>query len=133
MAKVELTYRDAPWPGGTSAAASATLGTVVAANTETSGHVDLTGYVSKIVVTAVNGATNSADVKLQGSHDGTNWFDIYFRANPAATYAATATTLTAGSTGYLFPSPTDRPRYLRGKTGTNGNANGTTFYIDAER
>lgn len=133
MPEVELTYRDAPWPGGTSAAASATLGTVTAANTETASYVDLTGYVSKIMLTAVNGATNSADVKVQGSHDGTNWFDIYFRANPAASYAATAVTLTASSTGYLFLSSTDRPRYIRGKTGTNGNANGTTFYIDAER
>lgn len=133
MALINLTPRDVPWPGGSSAAASATLGTVTASNTPTANHVDLSGYVSRVVVTAVNGATNAADVKVQGSHDGVTWVDIYFRANPAASYAATAAAVTGGSTAFLFLSPTDRPRYLRGSTGTNGNANGTVFYVDVER
>lgn len=130
-------YGNAPWPGGNSTFASVTL---ASAQTTTGGtdYIDLAGYVSKCVITVINGATNAVSVKVEGSHDGTTWSDVPFLAvDDAAGTLDTVPRLAAESfaasgTGFLFLVPGQWPRYIRANV-TSANAVGTALYLHAER
>lgn len=125
------TTLDGPWSGGGGAARQVTLGSVTAQG-PTPDYTDCWGYASRIYVVTVNGATNGVTYNVQGSWDGTTWFSLATRADSAASYANTAVTTTAGSTGVLFLNPLDCPRYVRVNV-TSANANGTTFTVWMER
>jgi len=108
-----------------------TIGTITA-NGPTPDYADCWGFASRIYVVTVNGAANSVVYNVQGSWDGSTWFNLATRADSSATYANTAVTTTAGSTAVLFLNPIDCPRYLRVNAGT-ANANGSTHTIWMER
>jgi hypothetical protein len=130
MPEIQPTYYAAPWSGGTSQGASATLGTITA-NGATN-WVNTFGFAGRIYVAVVNGITNGVTYNVQGSEDATTWVTLATRADSSASYATTAVTTPAASTGVLYLNPIDVPRFLRVNV-TSANSNGTTFRIWMER
>lgn len=135
MAEIRLT---ALRPKSMDERSASTSVTLVSAQTGTGAtdHVDLAGYVSKAIVTVVNGATNTCDVKVQGSHDASTWADIAHTAVEGSTRDAapksTAEQVAAGATAFLCLIPGEWPRYVRANV-TGANANGVSIYLFAER
>lgn len=131
MALASYTNFDGTWPGSTSQCRSYSLGTIttIAPSADWASSI---GYASRLYVVATNGATNSVSWKVQGSADGSAWFDLATRADSSAAYATTAATTTASSVGVLFLNPLDVPRFVRVSV-TAANANGTSFQLWMER
>lgn len=131
MPLASVTYYDGPWSGGTSQACEAQLGSVttIAASPYYASSV---GYAGRLYVVATNGATNSVIYNVQGSYNGSSWFNLATRADSSASYVTTAVTTTAGAQACLFLNPLDVPVYVRVNV-TTANANGTSFAVWMER
>ncbi len=132
MPEINYTLYDGPWAGGGGQAAYAQLNASPITAIGPTDHVECTGYAGRIYVVTVNGATNSVIYGVQGSWDGSTWFNLATRADSSATYANTGVTTTGGSTAVLFLNPQDVPRYLRVNV-TTANANGSTHHVWMER
>lgn len=131
MPQGTVTFFDGPWSGGGSQAKHVALGSL----TTTGGtpfYADTIGYASRLYVIVTNGATNSVTYNVQGSWDGTTWFNLAVRADSSSPHDDVAVVTTGGSQAVLFLNPPDVPRYVRGSVGT-ANANGTTFDMFMER
>jgi hypothetical protein len=72
------------------------------------------------IVTSI-GATPTATMTLEGSADGTTWFTIPSAADPIATPALTAFTITTATTTRRFIPSNVPARYLRLNISANTN------------
>lgn len=137
MALADLNTTKAP-SGVAQGSVTAVLSASQTSTGATDDYLDTAGYVSKLIVTVTNGATNTCAVKLQGSHDATNWADIGYTSagngTPArdTTPVIAATTIAADSTLFMAALPGEWPRYVRGNV-TSANANGTAILGYLER
>jgi hypothetical protein len=119
-----------PLSQGTATAMSATLATAKTSTGRTDS-ADVIGYVSRVYIHVDNGATNSVVWGVDGSHDGTNWFELAFRRE-TGTYATTDRTTTSAVKEAVFLSGPDTPRFVCVNV-TTANANGSTFVLHAEK
>lgn len=118
-----------PPSSGANTAVSYALGTPTA-NGPTD-HADIIGYVSRVYIHVDNGAANPVVWGVDGSHDGTNWFEIGWRRS-TGTFATTDVTTTAAVKEAVFLAGTDCPRFVRVNV-TTANANGSAFVLLAEK
>lgn len=89
-----LTYKTATLVSGT-------------ATTGATNHIDTRGYVSKLLLEVHNGGADTADVKVQGSFDLTNWIDIpytFYEGSTVGTEKNTAETIAATTRAVLVVS-----------------------------
>ena len=112
---------------------SAVLGTAQTGNADSTNTADrglLRGGAALVVTSAV-GATPTVKLDIQGSVDGTNWFNVGYAlvATPETVAVAQITITTAVTTTYLL-RPNHPWRYLKTVYSANTNVTLTaTLYV----
>lgn len=103
---------------------SVTLGTAQTGNADTTNTADRGGLSgpAAVVVTSTIGATPTVAVNIQGSADGTNFYNVAYSlvATPETVAVAAITITTAVTTTYLL-RPSHAWRYLKLAYSSNTN------------
>lgn len=87
----------------------------------TSGVLDKRSYnTTTVAITTTIGATPTATVNIQGSLDGTNWWNVPYRTPASDTSANTALTITTATTTVVYIDP-KFVRYLKVVVSANTN------------
>lgn len=116
--------------GNSIALSSAVTGNGDSTNTADRG-IDKIGDPAALVVTSTVGATPTVTLNIQGSVDGTNWYNVAYSlvATPETVAVAALTITTAVTTTYLL-RPNHAWRYLKTVRSANTNVTLTeTVYL----
>ena len=100
------------------------LQTAQTGNADSTNTVDTgagTGPATLKIVSTI-GATPTVTVNIQGSVDGTNWFNVPYSTTAApSTFVLTALTITTAVTSHYYLQPTYGWRYLKLVMSANTN------------